>query len=175
MSRADVAPEVILSASHYDGKTADIWSCGVMLYIMLFGKYPFFAQARPGQDQGSAVMTAIVNNKFKIPDDVPISPECRDLLVKLFSKDPTKRITMSQIQEHPWFTQYLPPDAVDMNKQRLNDDQHAGAQSDEETWEVLLDAAERQRGFQRPNCMELTEMVIEHTIKEELTILGGKA
>ena len=41
---AYLAPEVVLAQfnkSNYDGRLSDVWSCGVMLYIMLFGSYPF--------------------------------------------------------------------------------------------------------------------------------------
>ena len=47
-ARPCAAPEVISAKTHYDGTKADIWSCGVMLYVMLFCEYPF---ERPEDEQ----------------------------------------------------------------------------------------------------------------------------
>jgi len=114
------APEVI-QATHgkkYDGKTADIWSAGVMLYIMLVGQYPFERnedRAADKDDKLSAVFKRILALEYDFPPDVKVSPECRDLIAKLLVADPAKRLHLAQIYDHPWFAKDLPPGVKGMN------------------------------------------------------------
>jgi serine/threonine-protein kinase SRK2 len=99
---AYMAPEVVAleDSSKYDGKLADIWSCGVMLYVMLCGRYPFDIH------KGCIADPTKVN--WKVPDGVELSPECLDLLNHMLVKDPAERLTMDGIMRHPWFRTNLP-------------------------------------------------------------------
>ena len=49
-----MAPEMIQSTSGYDGKQTDVWSCGVMLFVMLFGQYPFEEVQQPPRAASTA-------------------------------------------------------------------------------------------------------------------------
>ena len=60
---------------------ADIWSCGIILYAILFGRYPFNAQDRD-------YARKIVNADYEVPADVPVNPECVDLLLRILVADP---------------------------------------------------------------------------------------
>ncbi|KAL8739313.1 MAG: hypothetical protein Q9181_000044 [Wetmoreana brouardii] len=98
-SPAFMPPELCV-AKHGDisGKAADIWSMGVTLYCLRFGRIPF---ERPGVLQ---LYDCIRDD----PVDVDSGPECtdsfKDLIRKLLEKDPKKRITMEELREHPWVT-----------------------------------------------------------------------
>ncbi|XP_073147642.1 calcium-dependent protein kinase 29 [Henckelia pumila] len=90
-----IAPEV-LGRSY--GKEIDVWSAGVILYILLCGFPPFWAETERG------ILEAIRNNHVDF-DSSPwpsISNAAKDLLKKLLTKDPKKRITAAEALEHPW-------------------------------------------------------------------------
>ncbi|GIL60342.1 hypothetical protein Vafri_14963 [Volvox africanus] len=139
-----MAPEVIRATDQYAGQAADIWSCGVMLYVMLFGAYPFESpQSRnqQGKARMDSMMQRILRMEWSIPADVEVSPEGRDLLCKLLVGDPRHRLTMSQIQSHPWFLTNIPPDASAMNDNFLAHTDYTGVQSEDDIKRVLASAA----------------------------------
>ncbi|EOA22202.1 hypothetical protein CARUB_v10002785mg [Capsella rubella] len=91
---AYVAPEV-LRKKGYDGAKADIWSCGVILYVLLAGFLPF-------QDENLMNMyRKIFKSEFEFPPW--FSPEARRLVSKLLVVDPNKRISIPAIMRTPWF------------------------------------------------------------------------
>jgi len=89
-----VAPEV-LSDQGYDGKKADVWSIGVILYVLLAGFLPF--------DESTivALFAKIQAADFTYPSW--FTPETRSLLDQMLVADPAVRLTLTQIKAHPWF------------------------------------------------------------------------
>ncbi|XAR73431.1 Non-specific serine/threonine protein kinase [Bertholletia excelsa] len=102
---AYIAPEV-LSRKEYDGKIADVWSCGVTLYVMLVGAYPFEDPDDPRNFKKT--ITRILSVQYSIPDYVRVSMDCRHLLSRIFAANPEKRITIPEIKKHAWFLKNLP-------------------------------------------------------------------
>ncbi|CAI9110111.1 OLC1v1010079C1 [Oldenlandia corymbosa var. corymbosa] len=107
---AYIAPEV-LRRQKYDGKIADVWSCGVTLYVMLVGSYPFEDPAEPKDFRKT--INRILQVQYNIPENVQISEDCRHLIARIFVADPATRITIPEIKNHVWFLKNLPADLMD--------------------------------------------------------------
>lgn len=93
-----VAPE-ILQEKRY-GKEVDMWSVGVILYILLCGYPPFYAE------NNEDLYTIIKNGDYDFPDPywTEISSAAKDLIRKLLQVNPKKRLTAVQVLEHPWIS-----------------------------------------------------------------------
>ncbi|VDD78641.1 unnamed protein product [Mesocestoides corti] len=91
------APEVI-SGKLYAGPEVDVWSCGVILYALLCGTLPFDEEHIP-----------TLFKKIKLLILYLPESQVRDLLKKMLTVDPIKRISIDDIRKHPWFVVDLPP------------------------------------------------------------------
>lgn len=125
---AYIAPEV-LSKREYDGKIADVWSCGVTLYVMLFGAYPFEDPADPKNFKKS--LARILSVQYSIPENIPISMECRHLLSRIFVANPEKRTKIPEIKTHPWFLKNLPMELMEGGSWQSNDINHPSQSVDQ--------------------------------------------
>ncbi|XP_057449482.1 serine/threonine-protein kinase SRK2I-like [Lotus japonicus] len=117
---AYIAPEVLLK-QEYDGKIADVWSCGVTLYVMLVGTYPFEDPDDPKDFRKT--IQRVLTVQYSIPDFVQVSPECRHLISRIFVFDPAERITIPEILKNEWFLKNLPADQKIMSNQFEEPDQ----------------------------------------------------
>lgn len=103
---AYVAPEVI-SRNGYDGAKSDIWSCGVILFVLLSGHLPF-------QDANLINMyRKIGKGQYKCPFWFP--SEVQRLLSRMLDPNPSKRISIAKIKENPWFRKGWECRAIESN------------------------------------------------------------
>ena len=94
-----MAPEVFGKKSD---EKCDIWSCGVVLYLLVTGKYPF-----NGKDQ-KEIIRNIKEGRFSFPEDIidKLSNELRDLIKNCLQVNPAKRLSAKEALKHPIFNKY---------------------------------------------------------------------
>ncbi|SMY23257.1 unnamed protein product [Zymoseptoria tritici ST99CH_1A5] len=97
------APEVVISRP-YDGTQADVWSCGVILYVMLTATTPYNS---PPDGNVRALFHDIAHANYFLPSG--LSAEAKDLLRRIFVVNPSKRITMDEVWDHPFLHKYDKP------------------------------------------------------------------
>ncbi|ODV95272.1 hypothetical protein PACTADRAFT_50017 [Pachysolen tannophilus NRRL Y-2460] len=111
------APEVI-SGKLYAGPEVDVWSCGVILYVMLCGRLPFDDEFIP------ALFKKISNGVYTLPNY--LSPGAKNLLTKMLVVNPLNRITIHGIMEDEWFKvgfpEYLLPQDMKTTKLDIDND-----------------------------------------------------
>lgn len=106
------SPELIENRP-YDGLVSDIWSCGIVLYILVTGSIPWT------KSNMVLMKRQIVNADYYIPAN--LSKECRGLITSMIQIDPAKRLTASQILENDFIRQVrLPEKAGEAQTADLN-------------------------------------------------------
>lgn len=91
------APEVWNGAQDgYDGRKNDAWSCGIILYVMLTGKQPFF------DEDDDTLLEKVNSGEIEYPKH--LSSDARDLIEHLLDRDARRRFSLSRVKKHPWFS-----------------------------------------------------------------------
>ncbi|XP_030003055.1 SNF-related serine/threonine-protein kinase-like [Sphaeramia orbicularis] len=105
-SLAYSAPEILLG-DEYDAPAVDIWSLGVILFMLVCGQPPF------QEANDSETLTMIMDCKYTVPPH--ISQACRDLIGHMLQRDPKKRATLEQIEGHKWLQGVDPSPATKLS------------------------------------------------------------
>eukprot|EP00210_Caulerpa_lentillifera_P003142 g3002.t1 len=111
-----MSPEILHSRGGYDAKKADLWSCGVVLYVIVTGQYPFSRKEdeRLTVDaQHHLVLQRVLEARYHLPPF--LTNDCKNLMQRLLDPNPDTRISIPEIIKHPWHKIGLPPEAENMN------------------------------------------------------------
>ncbi|KAI8075467.1 kinase-like domain-containing protein [Gilbertella persicaria] len=90
------SPEIV-RGKRYDGTATDVWSCGAIMYAMVTGHLPF------DDEHMGRLLAKIKTGRYRSLPDY-LSADARDLIKRMLVVDPTKRMTMAEILDHPWLT-----------------------------------------------------------------------
>lgn len=110
-----MAPEIKLG-KQYDGRQTDIFSAGVILFIIVQGLFPF-REAKQDEFFYNLLLTDPVKYFQKVKGE-NLSEEFKDLVVRMLSFNGKDRPTIEQIEKHPWYTQTFDKE---LTRQKLQD------------------------------------------------------
>ncbi|CAL1676203.1 unnamed protein product [Lasius platythorax] len=118
-SLAYSAPEILLGDS-YDAPAVDVWSLGVILYMLVCGQAPF------QEANDSETLTMIMDCKYSIPSHV--SDGCKRLIARMLVREPEGRASLEEIAANPWLAIGSDSDAMEtlplVSRQQVSDDHH---------------------------------------------------
>ncbi|KAG6533630.1 hypothetical protein ZIOFF_007505 [Zingiber officinale] len=147
-----VAPELkVIANKGYDGATADIWSCGVILYVILTGCLPF-------DDTNLAVLyQKISKGDVQIPKW--LSSGARNMIRRILDPNPQIRINMTQIKEDKWFKQDYTPVEPEEDEEDIDSDVESFSIREVPEADKLGDACHHINAFEligMSSCLDLS-------------------
>ncbi|XP_074165109.1 MAP kinase-activated protein kinase 2 [Sminthopsis crassicaudata] len=121
-----VAPEV-LGPEKYD-KSCDMWSLGVIMYILLCGYPPFYSNHGLAISPGMKTRIRMGQYEFPNPEWSEVSEEVKMLIRNLLKTEPTQRMTITEFMNHPWIMQSMQVPQTPLHTSRV-------LKEDKERWE----------------------------------------
>ncbi|XP_021924887.1 SNF-related serine/threonine-protein kinase isoform X3 [Zootermopsis nevadensis] len=119
-SLAYSAPEILLGDS-YDAPAVDIWSLGVILYMLVCGQAPF------QEANDSETLTMIMDCKYTIP--IHVSDACKRLIARMLVREPERRASLEEIAADPWLGEDLNTQPTDflplVSREHVSEEDHA--------------------------------------------------
>lgn len=109
-----IAPEIVRKIA-YDPYKADVFSIGVVLFCLLFGVFPF----ENLRVCGTNLREAMRKLKVRFPNDVLVTDEAKDLVIRMLEDDATKRPTIDEVINHVWMTSQ--PELTPKQERHSND------------------------------------------------------
>ncbi|XP_007888632.2 MAP kinase-activated protein kinase 2 [Callorhinchus milii] len=125
-----VAPEV-LGPEKYD-KSCDMWSLGVIMYILLCGYPPFYSNHGLAISPGMKKRIRMGQYEFPNPEWSDVSEEAKDLIRQVLKTDPTERMTITEFMNHPWINQSMVVPQTPLHTSRV-------LQEEKDMWEDVKD------------------------------------
>uniref|UniRef100_A0A8V1AJI9 non-specific serine/threonine protein kinase n=1 Tax=Gallus gallus TaxID=9031 RepID=A0A8V1AJI9_CHICK len=122
------APEV-LGPEKYD-KSCDMWSLGVITYILLCGFPPFYSNTGQAISPGMKRRIRMGQYGFPNPEWAEVSEEAKQLIRHLLKTDPTERMTISQFMNHPWINRSMAVPPTPLHTARV-------LQEDKDHWDEV--------------------------------------
>ncbi|XP_055503779.1 MAP kinase-activated protein kinase 2-like [Leucoraja erinacea] len=125
-----VAPEV-LGPEKYD-KSCDMWSLGVIMYILLCGYPPFYSNHGLAISPGMKKRIRMGQYEFPNPEWSDVSEEAKDLIRQVLKTDPTERMTITEFMNHSWINQSMAVPPTPLHTSRV-------LQEEKDMWEEVKD------------------------------------
>ena len=93
-----LAPEAIRSREGWELKKSDMWTIGVIAYVLVTGRPPFWGR------ENKEIIRKIVRGNVRFPSTIKLSDECKDFILSLLQKPPDKRLSAAEALKHSWIT-----------------------------------------------------------------------
>lgn len=169
------APEVI-NGKLYAGPEVDVWSCGVILYVLLVGRLPFDHEHIP------TLFAKIARGSYMVP--TWMSPGAAGLIKKMLVVNPVQRATIDEIRQDPWFLKDLPAylhppveefyhTGIDPNKAIRPSDiaPHISPQEQQKLHEEVTEKISKTMGYGKQDIEEALESDEPSAIKDAYMIV----